>query len=206
MSVFHKLIKHLRRKPRFSYLIIFTKTLDELMSPYQASIPFDLEMMSTNVDEIESALRLIPAEHRFDVERRVSNGDRCFVAKYDNKVIYAMWVAFGKCYSFLLSREYPLATDECYMYSAYTLPEFRGKGLHPSVNTQLFILLNKWGITRITFFIEPNNLSAMRLPEKLGYSRSGITGYFEIFGIRRYFHWDRGIFKALKRRGYWQKR
>ncbi len=45
----------------------------------------------------------------------------------------------------------------------------------------------------------------MRMPEKLGYDKAGVTGFIEVLGFRWYFHKDRGVFSALRRRSYWRK-
>jgi L-amino acid N-acyltransferase YncA len=206
MNITHKLVNRLRRRPGFSYLVIYAKTLDELLPIYQARIPFEFEVLPANVEEIEKELAHIPYEHRSDIERRISNGDRCFVAKSSNCIVHVDWVAFGKCYSYLLDREYELATDECYGYSAYTLLEFRGMGIQPATTYRRNKLLRDWGYRRVFAFIEKQNKAALRMPEKLSYEKIGYTGFTEIFGLRRYFHWDQGIFTALKKRGYWEKR
>ena len=206
MSVLQKLSNRLQRKPSFSYLLIFAKKLDESLTTYQARIPFDFEVLPADVDEIETSLAHIPFEHRSDIGRRVRNGDRCFIARHLGQVIFVFWIAFGKCYSYLFDREYELGLDECYGYSAYTLPEFRGKGIQPAATCQINKLLNDWGYKWTYIFVEPRNEAALRMPRKLGYEKIGSTGYIELFGIRGYFHWDRGSFTALKQRGYLQKR
>jgi L-amino acid N-acyltransferase YncA len=176
------------------------------MPTYQARIPVEFEFLPSNIDEVENSLTHIPSEHTIDLERRIRNGDRCMVAKHNNKIVHLSWLAFGKCYSHLLDREYELAADECYAYSAYTLPEFRGNGIQPAANNRRNKMLKDWGYQRLYAFIESHNKAALRMPAKLNYIKVGYTGYFEVFGIRRYFHMDHGYLRALRRRGYWQKR
>jgi GNAT superfamily N-acetyltransferase len=202
----HKIIKRLFRRPQFRQLVIISKILDGSLPAYQARIPFDFEILPPDVEEIEAHLAHIPAEHRPDIERRIRNGDRCCVAKYNGQIIHASWIAFGTCYSYLLDREYELADNEAYWYGAYALPEFRGKGIHPATGCHILQLLKGRRYKRILAFIEPENSAAMRMPEKLGYDKIGITGFIEVFGFRWCFHKDRGALSALKRRNYWQKR
>ncbi|MEW6404807.1 MAG: GNAT family N-acetyltransferase [Chloroflexota bacterium] len=205
MNVLRKLVNRLRRKPGFSCLVVFAQKLDALLPTYEARILFEFEVLPANADQVRTRLAHIPSEHTFDIEQRIRNGHRCVAAKHLGHIIYANWIAFGKLYSYLLGREYELASNESYVYSAYALPEFRGKGIYPAVASQTNKLLRDWGYKRVYVFMEPHNRAALQMPAKLGYEKIGYTGYVEIFGWRRYFHWDRGMFAALTKRGYWQK-
>jgi ribosomal protein S18 acetylase RimI-like enzyme len=186
--------------------VIFVKELDELLPSYQARIPIEFEVLPSNLDVVVNKLTHIPSEHIFDIEQRLRNGDYCFAANHKGQIIHIHWIAVGKCYSYLLDREYELATDEGYAYSAYTLPEFRGNGIQPSVTCHRNNLLRDWGFKRVYGFMDPHSKAALRMPEKLNYVKVGYTGFIEVFGIRRYFHMDRGYLRALRRRSYWQKR
>lgn len=205
MNLLNKTIGRLRRKPQFYYLIIVTRTLDDLLPTYQSQLPLDFELLSSEVSEVKTKIAHIPVEHRSDIERRISDGDRCYAATYKNRTIFVSWTAFGKCYSYALDREYELADSAVYLYSAYTLPEFRGNGIYPAANCHRLQLLKDWGYKRDIAFMEPKNFAAMRMPEKLGYSKVGVTGFIEMFGFRWYFHKDHGIFSDLKKRDYWRK-
>ena len=205
VSFLQKIIRRLLRKPQFRRLVIVAKTLDGSLTAYQARIPFDFEELPQDVQKIEASLAHIPAEHRNDIGRRVHRGDLCHIAKRNGQIIFVSWIAFGDCYSYAMDKEYELADNEAYLYSAYTLPEFRGNGIYPAVHSQSLRLLKDLGYKRILAFIASENSAAMRMPEKLGYDKVGTTGFIEMFGFRWYFHEDRGAFNALKRRNYWRK-
>jgi ribosomal protein S18 acetylase RimI-like enzyme len=205
VSFLRKIIRRLFRRPQFKQLVIVTRRLDGSLPAYQARIPFDFEVLPPDIEEIEARLAHIPAEHRPDIERRIQHGHLCCVAKHNGQIIFVSWIAFGTCYSYVADREYELADDEAYLYSAYTLSEFRGNGLHPAGTWHRLQLLKNRGYKRALNFIEPKNSAAMRMPEKLGYEKVGVTGFIEVFGFRWYFHKDRGAFSALKKRNYWRK-
>jgi RimJ/RimL family protein N-acetyltransferase len=129
----------------------------------------------------------------------------CCIAEYQEQVVFVSWIARGVCYSYLLDREIELADDEAYLYSDYTVPEFRGNGIHPSATTQRLDYLKQQGYSRAYAFIEPRNAAAQRMPGKVGYIKIGTTGFMELAGFRWYFHRDGGKFSALTRRNYWRK-
>ncbi len=205
MSFWRKMIRRLFRKPRFEQLLVVTRTIDGSLPTLQAQTPFDFMVLPPDVEKIEVSLAHIPAIHRNDIERRVYNGDMCCVATHKKQIMYAAWTAFGKCYSYALDREYELADDESYLYGAYTVPAFRRKGIHPAMSCHRLKLLKERGYKRELAFIEPENTAAMRMPEKLGYDKVGVTGFIEAFGFRWYFHRDQGIFKVLENRTCWRK-
>jgi hypothetical protein len=204
-GLLHKTIGRLRRGSRRKRLVIMVKALDHTLPSYQARIPINFEVLPSDVEEVEVRLAHIPPEHRPDVERRIHSGHRCCVAKHRGAIIYVSWIAFGTCYSYALDREYELAQDEAYAYGAYTLPRFRGNGTHPAASCHRLQLLEDWGYKREFAFMEPENSAAMRMPERLGYDKAGVTGFVEVFGFRWYFHRDRGAFSALRRHNYWRK-
>jgi len=206
VNLLGKIVRRLSRRPDFDHLIIVAKPLEGTLPIYKARIPFDFEVLPPDIEEVEGRLAHVPFEHRSDIEQRIQHGDRCCVAEFNEQIIYASWTAFGTCYSYALDREYELAKGETYLYSAYTLPKFRGYGIHPAVTCRRLRLLRSWGYKRDLAFIEPKNLAAMRMPEELGYAKVGITGFIEVFGFRWYYHRDGRAFSALKRRNYWQKK
>jgi len=200
-----KIVRRLYRKPQIKRLIVPCKSLDGALLTYQARIPLDIELLPSDVEEVEDCLAHIPPEHRFDVARRIQHGDRCCVARHAGQIVYVTWIAFGACYSYALDREYKLTQEDAYLYSAYTLPEFRGNGIHPAAHCHIARLLKDWGYRWLLCFIEPENTAAMRLPDKLGYEKIGVIGFVEVFGFRRYFHRDCRACSALRRQDGWRK-
>lgn len=204
-GLLRKTVRRLSRRPRLTWLTVVCHSLEGTLPAYHAQMPFHFDVLPLDVQEIKARLAHLPVEHRSDIEQRIHNGHRCFVAKHGGQIVFVSWAAFGKCYSYALDREYKLADTEAYGYSAYTLPEFRGNGLHAAATCYKLRSVAESGCKRYLFFVEPRNSAAKRMPEKLGLEKVGITGLIEVFGIRWYFHWDGGAFSALKKRNYWRK-
>jgi len=205
MNFSRKLIRRLLKKPRFRQFVVVTRRLDGSLPVFQARIPFDFEELPQDVEEIEASLAHLPAVHRNDIGHRVQRRDLCHTAKHNGQIIFASWIAFGERYSYALDRRYKLADSEAYLYSVYTLPEFRGNGVYPAAHCHSLKLLNELGYKRILACIDPENFAAMRVSEKLGYDKVGTTGFIEMFGLRWYFHRDHAAFSALKPRSFWRK-
>ncbi len=198
-------VRRLLRRPRILWLVVVRKAFHGSMPTCEPRIPIDIGELPSDVAVIESSLAHFPRVHVGDIRSRVDNGHRCFVARHEGRIIYAAWVALGRCYSYALDRWYELADDEAYGYGAFTVPEFRGNRVHPTVSCHILRLLQDSEYRWVYAFIEPNNRAALRMPKQLGCERVGITGLVEVAGIRWNFHRDHGAFAALKRRNYWQR-
>jgi GNAT superfamily N-acetyltransferase len=205
VSLWRKVIRRLARAPRLEYLILIRRRLDGTLPAYAASMPLEFAVLPCDADVVERQLAHLPAEHRPDIADRLGRGHLCCVVKHNGQVIWVTWIAIGTYHSYLLDRDYELAPDVGCSYGSYTLPEFRGLGLHTAAMNHRLHELRERGFRQFFAFIEPENRAAMRPAEKLGYERVGATGFIEIFGVRWYFHRDGGAFAGLKRRYYWRK-
>lgn len=201
----NRITRRLTRKPRFHYLQVMYKPLQGNLPDYRAAIPCQLVELPPNVECVEKTLAHLPHKHRPDVAKRINSGQICYVGKHNNQVIYAVWLATGTCYSYLLDRTFKLAPDELYSYGAYTLPQFRGKRVHPDMVCQRLKISQAKGYRHNIGFFEPNNTAALKMPKQLGYQYAGVVGMFEIFGIRAYFSLVRNTLRADDRRFFLQK-
>ena len=205
VSLLDRVIGRLRRRPRLKRLLVVSRPLQGPQPVYECLLPLEIEALPGDKEEVEASLSHLPTEHTFDIAERLRRGDGCIVAKHGGRVVYVVWVAFKKYYSHLLDREYELANDEIFTYGAYTVPEFRGKGIQPTVACRMYGGMKDTGYKRLLAFIDPKNPSAMSIIDKYGYERVGMSGYVEIFGIRWHFHWDGGAFSTLAKRHYLRK-
>ena len=76
-------------------------------------------------------------DRRFPEEallKRLKEGKRCFGIKCKGQIAAFTWVDFRECG--VSATRYPLNENEAYLFDAYTLPSFRGKGLAP-LNNQM---------------------------------------------------------------------
>jgi len=60
---------------------------------------------------------------------RLNDGQKCFGAKYQGKIVAFTWSNFESCDSSLY--KFRLRDDEAYLWDAFTIPSSRGKGIAP---------------------------------------------------------------------------
>jgi len=203
-SSLQKIINRLSRKPSLKYLQVWQRNLKENIPPLPCDIQYDVVLLPQDEEVIEKRVANLPHIHRNDIPDRVAAKHKCYIATYEGETIYAAWSGVGHFYSYLLDRKFKLANDEIYFYGAYTFPEYRNLGIHTSVLSRVFQKISGTYKTLIGF-IEPYNKPAVKAAKKLSFEYSGRSGFVEIFGIRYYFHHDKGILTDLSDRQYFRK-
>lgn len=198
------IVRRLFRKPKLKYVQVWQRDLRVDIPLISCGIQYDFVPLPPDVAVIEKRVANLPFIHRNDIPDRVAAHHKCFIATHGGKTVYSVWLGVGFAYSYSVDRRYELAEDEIYSYGGYTIPEYRGLGVHNSVQPRTL----RWacGIyNRVLAFIEPHNLPAIKSVKRLSYEYAGRTGYVEIAGIRYYFHYDKGAFSNLSRRYYFRK-
>lgn len=74
---------------------------------------------------------------------RFNEGQKCFGAKYQGKIVAFTWSNFESCHDPLY--KFPLRDDEAYLWDAFTVPSFRGKGIAPYLRFRFYKELETLG-------------------------------------------------------------
>lgn len=203
-NILKKVAHRLSRRPNLKYLQVFQMDLREDIPTLPCDIQCDVVLLPQDEEVIEKRVANLPFIHRNDIPDRIAANHKCYIATHGGETIYAAWCGVGHFYSYFLDRRFELANDEIYFYGAYTIPEYRSLGVHSSASS---IVLKKISGTYKTVFgiIEPYNKPAIKAVKKFSCEYCGRTGFVEIFGIRYYFHHDKGALTDLSDRHYFRK-
>jgi hypothetical protein len=146
------------------------------------------EITETDNSDIEVVAKFGFYVHsKADVLQRFADGQRCWGAKYKNQVVACYWVQTGGFYDHYLKRRFELADDEEYHLGAFTLPEFRGKGINPYFHSQSTLARAQANPQlRVLICIRGNNKASLQSVRKQGYRIVGRLGFIEVFGIIRF--------------------
>lgn len=123
---------------------------------------------------------------------RLKEGKRCFAAKHRGKIAAFTWCDMNKCH--YKGCRFELEEDEAYLFDAYTIDSYRGKGLAPYVRYHLYGELAKLGRKRLYSVSERFNISSIRFKKKLNAQLVGRGLFVEFF-------WKWHFSSALKRIG-----
>jgi GNAT superfamily N-acetyltransferase len=96
---------------------------------------------------------------------RFNDGQKCFGAKYQGKIVSFTWSNFGSCHDLLY--KFPLRDDEAYLYDAFTLPSFRGKGIAPYLRVRFYKELEILGQNKFYSISRYLNKPAINFKKKL---------------------------------------
>ncbi|MFW6194323.1 MAG: GNAT family N-acetyltransferase [Halobacteriota archaeon] len=121
--------------------------------------------VETRLLEREELKHLPEVPKEEELERRLHNGDKCFAAIMNNKIMGSTWVDTKMCNFDNLFR---LEEGEAYLYNAYTHPEARKMGIAAYLRYKCYKELQKEGFRRFFSITEKQNIPAIRFKEKLG--------------------------------------
>ena len=128
------------------------------------------------IEELQDYLVFLPDASGHDVTQQLLNGDRCLVARHDDRIVGAVWESSTRANTRqLLGRDLPLAAGEAYQFDAYTLPEVRGMGIAPALSVAWLRHLRDEACVaaiRLTF---PWNVAALRSHAKAGYRVTAVV-------------------------------
>jgi ribosomal protein S18 acetylase RimI-like enzyme len=110
---------------------------------------------------------------------RLKEGQLCFGLKHKESIVAFNWCDLDGYHS----RYYPITlnNNEAYLYDAYTLPSFRGRGIASFLRYQLYKELVKLGKTRFYSLSQCFNMPAIRFKQKLNARLCKLVVYCKIF-------------------------
>ena len=88
-------------------------------------------------------------------------------------IVNYTWVSFNETHVGVLERKIRIGSDHAYRYDAYTVPEYRGMGILPTVLTKAAGYLFQNEIKEIYDVVASNNFPSLRSHQKIGSLKMG---------------------------------
>ncbi len=134
-----------------------------------------LSHLETGFDEYElcflspqdvKTISSIPGRHFTEESllERLRNGQKCFGLKYRGELAAFTWCNFDRCTH---GYKFPLKDNEAYLFDAYTLMHFRGKGLAPYIRYQCYKELAKSDRHKLFSISDYVNTPSIKFKKKL---------------------------------------
>jgi ribosomal protein S18 acetylase RimI-like enzyme len=126
----------------------------------------DLEIVPLGPEEMETVARV--RDHEFSREElleRLKRGNQCLGVKQDGALAAFTWADLSECTSEWW--RFPLKDNEAYLFDAYTLEAFRGRGIAPYMRYACYMALNRMGRDRFYSVSEVFNAPSLRFKERL---------------------------------------
>jgi hypothetical protein len=182
----------LERRRIYRRLVCIERILSEPIPEIKANLPIGVGFLQES--EVSDYVNFRPGASASETRRKLNDGDRCIVARYEGQIVSAFWASIrraslvnvGEYLDRDVSLELPLAQDEVFLYDAYTLPQFRGQNVSPESSVWNLRYWREAGYRRVFVGVSPENKSSLRACKKEGYRPFAVIGYFKLGPLR----WD----------------
>jgi SAM-dependent methyltransferase/RimJ/RimL family protein N-acetyltransferase len=164
-------------------LVVLERSLDADVPQLGAQIPVTIDVLRPS--EAAEYVRFHPTLTLAEVQRRLAAGHWCFVVRHAGAMVHAGWAVAGRAWIDYLDCELPLRAGEVYQYGSYTTPAYRGRDLAGARVAMMARWLHARGYRRVLAGVLPENWTAFRPLEKVGYRPVGWIGVVRFGWWRR---------------------
>lgn len=122
------------------------------------------------------------------ITEQLHQGSRCFLGKIGAETVHYNWVFFGRKdyeHYYIQMRDNEALCDD-----GFTVNEWRGKGIHASVNNQMLHFLQQAGYRTAYTVVLTDNKSSKKALQRLGWDFYGSLIYFYSHATRKVMMWQ----------------
>jgi L-amino acid N-acyltransferase YncA len=170
-------------------LVVMCRPADLQVPTVGAGLPVSIGLLQER--EVDEYAAFYPWTAPAEASKRLREGQLCFVARYEGRLVAADWASTESTYSRDLYRTFPLQPGDVYTYEIYILPELRRQRVATAIKVEILRHFRAAGCRRFLNLISPDNHASLHTNEKLGYRQVGLVGYSGLGPFRRHFaRWD----------------
>jgi len=116
-------------------------------------------------------------------QQRLREGGMVCVAVRENRIASYCWVAFEKAHIGEIGRDIRIRPDEVYLYDAFTLSAFRGRGLYPTILSSILRhVQERRKFQRAMIFTLLSNQASIRGIERCGFHFFQVVTAIQLLG------------------------
>jgi ribosomal protein S18 acetylase RimI-like enzyme len=206
-GLMNRAISRLLRKPQLINLCVLKLDYKDIAKLPPPTIDLQIrEVTETDDSDTETLAKFgFHGDSMVKILQYLADGQRCYTTKYKGQVISCYWHIVGDFYDYFLKRRFYLTDTEEYILGAFTLAEFRGKGILPYlIEESSRERVRNCPNLRAIAFVRVNNKASLRSFHKLGFKIIGRVGFVEILGIRFHFLLGRDALRKTTKRIFLQ--
>jgi GNAT superfamily N-acetyltransferase len=160
-------------------LYLLRRPLAEPILDCPTTLPVEIGWLT--LEEVQDYLVFRPDASGHDVTQQFLRGDRCLVARHEDRIVGAIWGSSERIHmKRSLGRDLPLAAGEAYQFDAYTLPAVRGMGIAPAISVAWLRHLRDEACVDAILLTVPWNVAALRSHAKAGYRVAAVVRYVRL--------------------------
>lgn len=140
------------------------------------------ELPASRAHELQG---LRPGTKPDEIALRFREGQRCFVASMQGRIVHSRWLSTSIAWCEVLATEIPLAPRAVYLYESFTARELRNIGLARAVGIFSLERLREEGFQQAVAVVDPWNRAGRRALENTGWGLRGSVGLLRLGPWRR---------------------
>lgn len=123
-------------------------------------------------------------------EERLRDGQACAIAHHETEVVAYCWLACTPVWVGEIGHAVVPGPEDVYIYDAYTMPGWRGRGLFSAMIAPLLALARSRRRKRALIFVDAGNRASRRAIERAGFEIVHTVSRVELWGLTHL--WFRG--------------
>ena len=140
--------------------------INEPLPEVKPKVPF--EIIRGELRHVELLRSLLPSEKIRTFEQRLREDKVWLLAFVAGELAYSTWISFEDDFETTTGTWVRLAPGETYLFDSFTIPQFRGLGLHTAMTAQRMSIAKEHGAQSALVIVLTNNAPARRVMTKLG--------------------------------------
>ena len=170
-------------------LLLLRRSLNEPLSTVDCQLPITMEWLRPEGFGDYHSMR--PATDPRELARRLESGQRCLLARHNQRLVGSMWVVSGSAKIAYLECELPLTASTVYLCEIYTDLHCRGQSIAPALINDVLRRCREEGMQLAIQAILPENRAALRANAKNGFEVYALMSRLRLGLWRR--QWTRDL-------------
>jgi RimJ/RimL family protein N-acetyltransferase len=180
-------------------MFLMVRPLDATTPDVQPRLPVVIKRLTDK--DLCAYRRFRPEQGAQMIRTRLAQGDQCYAAWHEGRIVHAGWIATERVYVPYLRRDLILQPGDVYHGDSFTLPTYRGYGLSPAKAICVMHHYRQQGYRRMVCLIAVENTTGLHVMRKLGYQPIGLYRCLRFGPWQRDWQqvWDEEVLLVLTR-------
>ena len=152
--------------------LVFARPIDETIPELNPRLKIVITPLRK--EELPAYFQLRSDQPSDVIQRRLAQGDRCFAAWHEGRIVHTGWVTTKPRYESYLRRTLSLQPGDIFLYDHYTQPSHRSLGLAQARDVYILHHYREEGYQRSMAIVALENKAAFHPFKAMGYRSIGM--------------------------------
>jgi len=152
--------------------LVVARPIDDTISEPNLRLPIVITRLRR--EDLPAYLQHRPDQHSDVIRMRIAQGNECFAAWHEGRIVHTGWVTTIPKHESYLRRKLILQPGDIFLYDHYTQPSHRSLGLARARDIHVLRHYGEEGYQRSMAIVAIENKAAFRQFKALGYRSIGM--------------------------------